>query len=107
MGNIILVTGLIRDKQINEKLEIDNSPWYQEWGWGLRAHILSDKDTIRFWTLNSNFKKAVKLAAAAQAAIRLVELAGQVGVLFPDELGPNKLTGFKTLIKHMKADFGI
>ncbi len=63
MNNIISVTGQIRDKQINEKFEIDSLPWYQEWGWGLRTHIISEKDTLPFWSLNSNFQQIAKFEA--------------------------------------------
>jgi hypothetical protein len=76
MDNIIFVTGQIKDKQINEKIEIDNLPWYQEWGWGLRAHIISNKEPIRFWTLNSNFQQIAKFEAKKEKP-ETIELNGQ------------------------------
>lgn len=54
-----------------------------------------------------DFKKAVKLAGAAQAAIRLVELAGEVGVLFADEQDEEKREGYRTLFEDLRANFGI
>lgn len=74
--SMIFVRGQIRDKQINEKLEIDDSPWYQEWGWGLRTHIVSGKDTIHFWSLNSNFQEVVKFEAKKEKQ-ETIELNGR------------------------------
>jgi len=54
-----------------------------------------------------DFKKAVKLAAASQAALRLVELAGAVPTRFPDEESDTELTAYKTLFTELKTDFGI
>lgn len=76
MDNIIFVTGQIKDNQINEKFEIDNLPWYQEWGWGLRPNIISNKDTVRFWTLNSDFQQIAKFEAKKEKP-ETIELNGQ------------------------------
>jgi hypothetical protein len=54
-----------------------------------------------------NVKKAAKLAAATQAAIRLVDLAGEVNGKFPDELEAGEFQSFKGVYKDMKAQFGI
>jgi putative sterol carrier protein len=54
-----------------------------------------------------DFKKAARLAAAAQAALRLVDLAGQVGARFPDEIDKEELQEFQALFKKLKKDFGI
>ena len=74
--NMIFITGQNGDKQINEKIEIDNSPWYQEWGWGLRTYIVSGKDTIRFWSLNSDFQQAMKFEAKKEKQ-ETIELNGR------------------------------
>jgi len=54
-----------------------------------------------------NFKKAAKLAAATQAAIRLVDLSCEVSDKFPDELEPEEFESFKGLVKELKTKFGI
>lgn len=54
-----------------------------------------------------NFKKAGKLASAAQAAIRLVDLAGEVSDKFPDELEPEAFLTFKAFLQELKTNFGI
>jgi putative sterol carrier protein len=53
------------------------------------------------------FKKAAKLTAAAQAALRLVDLSRQVGTQFPDELQPDQLTSFRALLRDLQENFGI
>jgi hypothetical protein len=53
------------------------------------------------------FKKAAKLTAAAQAALRLVDLSRQVGTQFPDELQPDQFTSFKALLRDLQQNFGI
>lgn len=54
-----------------------------------------------------DFKKAVKLAAASQAALRLVELAGKVETRFPGEITDTELASYKELFAELKFDFGI
>jgi hypothetical protein len=53
-----------------------------------------------------NFKKAAKLAAATQAAIRLVDLAGEIGGRFPDELESDEHQSFRDLMQRLKTEFG-
>ena len=53
------------------------------------------------------FKKAAKLTAAAQAALRLVDLGGEVGTRFPDELEAEQTEAFKALLQALKTEFGI
>ncbi len=54
-----------------------------------------------------DFKKAVKLAAASQAAIRLVVLAGAVGARYPGELHGAEREAFLSFFAELKADYGI
>ena len=53
------------------------------------------------------FTKAAKLTAAAQAAIRLVDLSAEVSDTFPDELESDQIATFKALFKELKTNFGI
>lgn len=53
------------------------------------------------------FSKAAKLTAAAQAAIRLVDLSAEVSDKFPDELESEKITSFTALFRELKTNFGI
>ena len=54
-----------------------------------------------------DLKKAVKLAAASQAAIRLVELAGMVGARYPGDLPEKDQEIFRYIMNQLNADFGI
>ncbi len=54
-----------------------------------------------------DFKKAVKLAAASQAALRLVGLAGEVETRFPGELNDVERKSYKKLFTELKSEFGI
>lgn len=70
-------------------------------------NVVKEIATNKLKLVPFNFKKAAKLAAAAQAAIRLVDLSGEVSGKFPDELEPEELRSFKFLLKELKNDFGI
>ena len=54
-----------------------------------------------------DLKKAVKLAAASQAAIRLVELAGLVGARYPGDLPEKDSESFRAFMNQLNTDFGI
>lgn len=82
---------------------------YERWKRVLKKelNVVKEMATNKLKLVPFNFKKAAKLAAAAQAAIRLVDLAGEVSGPFPDELAPAALQSYKALLKELKADFGI
>jgi putative sterol carrier protein len=82
---------------------------YQRWKKILKGelNVVKELATRKLRLVPFNFKKAVKLAAAAQAAIRLVDLAGSVGVVFPDELDGEKQEGYRIFLKRLRTDFGI
>ena len=54
-----------------------------------------------------DIKKAAKLAAAAQAAIRLVELAGEAGGIFPDETDNRREKSYLDVMEELNSQFGI
>jgi putative sterol carrier protein len=82
---------------------------YQRWKRVMKKelNVVKEIATNNLKLVPFNFKKAAKLAAAAQAAIRLVDLSGEVSDKFPDELEPEELLSFKSLLKELKNDFGI
>ncbi|MFO7739829.1 MAG: SCP2 sterol-binding domain-containing protein [Desulfatiglandaceae bacterium] len=81
---------------------------YDRWKKVLRKelNVVKEIATMKLKLVPFNFKKAAKLAAATQAAIRLVDLAGEVSDRFPDELDPEARQSFKNLIQRLKTDFG-
>jgi len=82
---------------------------YERWKRVLKKdlNVVREIATNKLKLVPFNFKKAAKLAAAAQAAIRLVDLAGEVSDKFPDDLEPEAFFGFKTFLEELKTDFGI
>ena len=82
---------------------------YERWKKVLKRelNVVKEMATNRLKLVPFNFKKAAKLAAAAQAAIRLVDIAGEVSDKFPDELESEELRSFKALLKELKTDFCI
>ena len=82
---------------------------YERWKRILRKelNVVKEIATMKLKLVPFNFKKAAKLAAATQAAIRLVDLARLVSDRFPDELEPEEFESFKALAKQLKTEFGI
>jgi putative sterol carrier protein len=82
---------------------------YDRWKRVLKKelNVVKELATNKLKLVPFNFKKAAKIAAAAQASLRLVELSGQVSDKFPDELESEEFESFKALLKKLKTDFGI
>ncbi|MBW2005153.1 MAG: hypothetical protein JRI72_11205 [Deltaproteobacteria bacterium] len=82
---------------------------YERWKKILRKelNVVKEIATLKLKLVPFNVKKAAKLAAATQAAIRLVALAGEVSDKFPDELEVEEFQSFKVMHKDLKAQFGI
>jgi putative sterol carrier protein len=70
-------------------------------------NVVKELATRKLKLVPFEFKKAAKLTAAAQAAIRLVDLSGEVGTRFPDELEPGQVKAIRALLKELRTNFGI
>jgi len=70
-------------------------------------NVVKELATRKLRLVPFEFKKAAKLTAAAQAAIRLVDLGSEVETRFPDELEAEQTEAFKTALKELKTKFGI
>lgn len=68
-------------------------------------NVVKEIATRKLKLVPFNFKKAAKLAAAAQAALRLVELSSTLGARFPDELDAEELGAFKAFLGEMRPKF--
>ena len=81
---------------------------YDRWKRVMRKelNVVKEIATMKLKLVPFNFKKAAKLAAATQAAIRLVDLAGEIGGRFPDELEPEEQQSFRDLMQKLKTEFG-
>ncbi len=62
-GNTISITGQFKNKKYEEKSKINELPWYQAWGLGLKAFINSDKDKTYFWSIDPNSLRIAKFEA--------------------------------------------
>ena len=82
---------------------------YERWKRVLKKdlNVVKEIATNQLKLVPFNFKKAAKLASAAQAAIRLVDLAGEVSDKFPDELDSEVFHAFKSFLQDLKTNFGI
>ena len=63
LENEIYITGQLNNKKYEKKLKIENLPWYQEWGLGLKSFIVSDKNSTSFLSLSQNNLKIYKFEA--------------------------------------------
>ena len=81
---------------------------YDRWKKVMRKelNVVKEIATMKLKLVPFNFKKAAKLAAATQAAIRLVDIAGEVSDRFPVELEPDEHRSFRDLMQKLKTEFG-
>jgi len=82
---------------------------YERWKKVMRKelNVVKEIATMKLKLVPFNIKKAAKLAAATQAAIRLVDIAGEVSDRFPDELEPEESVAFKSLLAYLNEVYGI
>jgi len=69
--------------------------------------VVKELATRKLKLVPFDFSKAVKLAAASQAALRLVELAGSAGARYPGELPEDEQAAHEALSGVLLEDFGI
>ena len=70
-------------------------------------NVVKELATRQLKLVPFDFKKAVKLASASQAAIRLVELAGSIASTYPGDLGDGGKRAFNALFSELHEQFGI
>ena len=82
---------------------------YNRWRRILKGelNVVKELATQNVKLMPFNFKKALKLAAAAQAAVRLVFLASKVNSLFFEDLDSSQLDLFKSFRCELKSILGI
>ena len=61
--NIIIIKGCLKGKLIDTKLEIDDSPWFQFWGLGLKDFMVSEQESTIFWSINPDNLRINKFEA--------------------------------------------
>ena len=78
LENTIHITGQFKNKKYEEKIKIDNLPWYQDkdWGLGLKSFINSDKDSTLFWSIDQNSFRIAKFEAKKEKP-EIIDINGQ------------------------------
>lgn len=82
---------------------------YERWKMILKGelNVVRAIATGKLKLIPFDLKKAAKLAAAAQAAIRLVELAREAGGIFPDEADDQRKKSYLDVMEELNSRFGI
>ena len=77
IGNSISITGQYKNEEYEDQLEVDNDPWYQDWGLGLQAFITSDNATTTFWSMSSNDLKKITKFEVYKEKIEKLQINGE------------------------------
>jgi hypothetical protein len=83
--NAIVVRGSFKGRVIDERLAVDQDPWYQATSLSLRGFVRSPAERIHFWTLRPDTLKAVKLTAT-KVAREEIKAAGRLETAVKVEL---------------------
>lgn len=59
VGERIIVSGKVENKEINKNIKIDEKPWLQEWNAGFQKFIKSGDQKYVFWALDPTAMKRV------------------------------------------------
>ena len=89
--NSIAIRGKFRGKTVEKQVSVDSDPWFQASSFSLRGFVVSERESIRFWTLRSNTLKPYKLRAVKKG-IEPISVKGEQVPAVRVEL---RLTGWK------------
>ena len=87
----ISIRGEYRGKAVDKQVDVDADPWFQASSFSLRGFVVSDRESIRFWTLRSNTLKPYKLQAT-KMGLETITVRGEPVAAARVEL---RLTGWK------------
>lgn len=74
--NMISIAGQLKNEKYEKEFKIDDLPWYQEWGLGLKAFIQSDKNSTRYWSIDPN-KLRIATFEAKKKKIEIIKNNGE------------------------------
>lgn len=74
--NMIIIKGIMNGGEINKTINIDDTPWYQNFTYCLSEFANSDSDKLIFWIINPDNLKATKFLALKEE-IEIIELNGE------------------------------
>ena len=89
--NSISIRGKFRGKAVDKQVDVDADPWFQASSFSLRGFVVSDLESIQFWTLRSNTLKPYKLQATKKG-LETITVRGEPVAAVRVEL---RLTGWK------------
>ena len=73
---LIKVTGMVADDPVDEEIEIEDHPWYQEVGFSIQSFLRSEANSTQFWMLHPKKVSAYKMKIT-KVGKEMVELAGK------------------------------
>ena len=97
--NSILLHGKINNETIDKDIQIDDTPWFQATSLSLKEFVISNRNSIEFWTLRVSNLKVYKLKATKVGRQRL-KMAGKPTETIKIEM---RLTGFRSYL--WKSDY--
>lgn len=74
--NSIVIQGEFRGKTVDKQVTVDSDPWFQASSFSLRGFVVSERESIRFWTLRSNTLEPYKLQAVKKG-IETISVKGE------------------------------
>ena len=75
-GNLIMVLGRFKGKEVSKKIKIDSRPWFQAWRLSFGSFVLSGRGKQEFWALrDSDLKEFVMVVLREKEEV--LELNGE------------------------------
>lgn len=74
--NTITVEGTFKGETVDRQIALDAAPWFQASSFSLRGFVVSDRESIRFWTLRSDTLKPYKLKAVKKG-VETIAVGGE------------------------------
>lgn len=70
--NTLEAKGIYKGKPYEKKFKIDGEPWYQDWGLGLKAFVVSDQASAAFWSIEPNQLRVTKFKAVKGELMKIM-----------------------------------
>jgi hypothetical protein len=75
--NCIQVEGTVKGRRFHKTHSIDEDPWYQEWGLGLRSFVLGAEKRHAFWSINPSDPNMIAKFEANRSAEETLVVNGE------------------------------
>jgi hypothetical protein len=74
-GNRIELEGTVKGRKFQKTHSVDEDPWYQEWGLGLREFSRGSENRHYFWSINPGDPNMITKFEATRSAGVLIRVA--------------------------------